>query len=275
MMKNHVKESNGAIRDERNLPKSLSLTVFVLAFTAAAVITILLGTGSLLAHSLWVEAPENPAKDEPVKVDIGFNDLFEPIAISDSSVSKISAPTVIGVNGEILTKLSGGANYEYVTETPLSEGGYLAYVEYEPFLSARENEPNNRFFMTGKHIINIGASNDELITKPQGKTALELVTLANPKTLKAGGSLPLQVYYDGKPLAGAEVYGDYRGFNPPGSWGLAKAFYCKADKEGKLDFIPAKGGLWMLKVRNYVPNEDTSEAAQTVHVHTLTFYVAE
>jgi uncharacterized GH25 family protein len=85
----------------------------------------------------------------------------------------------------------------------------------------------------------------------------------------------VQVLYEGKPLPRATVLGDFRGFNPAGSWGLAKAFYCLTDKEGKVDFLPVKGGLWILKVRHAVPNEDKSEAADTVHLSNLTFYVSE
>ncbi|MDR2422062.1 MAG: DUF4198 domain-containing protein, partial [Deltaproteobacteria bacterium] len=107
----------------------------------------------------------------------------------------------------------------------------------------------------------------------QGKSTLEIVPLSNPASLKAGGSLKVQVLFEGKPLAREAVLGDFRGFNPAGSWGLAKAFYCMTDKNGEVDFLPVKDGLWILKVRHAVPNKDKSEAVETVYLSNLTFFV--
>ncbi|MDR2460354.1 MAG: DUF4198 domain-containing protein [Deltaproteobacteria bacterium] len=239
-------------------------------------ISLLIGIGEAKAHSLWLETPEaNPPVDQPLKINIGFNEGFEVVEIIQEGLPNIAPPIILGAQGEINTKLAGGANYEYVTDTPLGAGGYLGFIEYKPFIMGHGEGPKNRYFMTGKHVINIGSGSDEIITKPQGKSALEIVPLANPKGLKVGGSLPVQVLFEGKPLARAEVFGDFRGFNPPGSWGLAKAFYCKTDKDGKIDFLPLRSGLWILKVRHPIPNEDTSEAAETVHLHNITFFVSE
>jgi uncharacterized GH25 family protein len=228
------------------------------------------------AHSLWLETAEAaPPAGQALEVNVGFNEGFEITDIIEESLPMIAAPRLTGQDGDISFKPKGGPNYAYVSEKPVAAGSYLIFAGYKPFLMGHGDGPKNNYIMTGKHLVNVGGGEDELVVKPQTKSGLEITPLANPSGLKAGGSLPVQVLFDGQPLKRAELFGDFRGFNPAGSWGLAKAFYCKTDKDGKLDFIPAKGGLWILKVRHAVPNEDKSEAAATVYLSNLTFRVAD
>jgi uncharacterized GH25 family protein len=253
-----------------------TVTFLALSLALGFVLTLVFGISGAKAHTIWLETPESyPPVGEPLKITLGFNEGFEVVEIIKEGLGNYEDPYVLGTKGEIKTKLAGGPNYAYVTESPVEEGGYLGFVAYKPFVMGHGDGPKNKYFMTGKHVINIGKGGDELITKPQGKSTLELVPLSNPKNLKAGGSLSLQVLYEGKPLSRAMVLGDFRGFNPAGSWGLAKAFYCLTDKDGKVDFLPVKGGLWILKVRHAVPNDDKSEAAETVHLSNITFFVSE
>lgn len=248
------------------LIRSSCLTVFMLFFCAS----------SALAHSLWLETVEaSPKAGRQLELNVGFNEGFEIADIPEQSVSSISTPVMTGKNGETKFALKGGPNYAYVSEKAVPAGSYLLTGEYKPFIYGHGEGPKNYYIMTTKHVVNIGSANDDLVTKPQNKAKLEIVPLANPSALKAGGSLQVQVLFEGKPLKKAELFGDFRGFNPAGSWGLAKAFYCKTDKDGKVDFIPTKGGLWILKVRHGIPNEDKSEAAETVYLSNLSFQVAD
>jgi uncharacterized GH25 family protein len=227
------------------------------------------------SHSLWLETETSkvPA-DQVLEFNVGFNEGFEVVDILEEGIPNISAPIILGPSGEITTKLSGGKNYEYVTEKPLEVGSYLGFTEYKPFVMGHGEGPKNKYFMTNKFAFNVGgAVSNDLVTKPQGKSALEIVPLTNPASLKAGGSLKVQVLFEGKPLTKATVLGDFRGFNPAGSWGLAKAFYCNTDKNGEVDFLPVRDGLWILKVRHAVPNQDKSEATETVYLSNLTFFV--
>ncbi|MDR1395277.1 MAG: DUF4198 domain-containing protein [Deltaproteobacteria bacterium] len=243
--------------------------VFCLGFSAAA-----------QAHSLWLETDSSsmPA-DQPEKIIVGFNEGFEVVDILENSVPEIAAPIIIGKSGEIKTKLSGDKNYDFVTEQPLPAGSYVGFTDYKPFLMGHgKDAPKNKYFMTGKSVFNVGGAKDtEFITKPQAKAALEIIPLSNPADLKAGGSMKVQVLFEGKPITRATVLGDFRGFNPAGSWGMAKAFYCNTDKEGQVDFLPVKDGLWVLKVRHAVPNtdKDNKEFADTVHLASLTFFVGQ
>ncbi|MDR1040534.1 MAG: DUF4198 domain-containing protein [Deltaproteobacteria bacterium] len=255
------------------LPRFHALGVALAAAAAALLVT---SASAALAHSLWLETPEaaSPA-DRPLRLDVGFNEGFEVVDILDVAIDQIAAPVLLSESGETAMKLSGGKNYEYVTDAPVKAGSYLAYDQYEPFVMGHGEGPKNRYFMTTKAVVNVGGAAGDFPTRPLGKAQLEIVPLANPAGLKAGGSLSVQVLYDGKPLPRAMLLGDFRGFNPAGSWGLAKAFYCMTDKDGKADFLPVKGGLWILKVRHAIPNEDKSEAAETVHLANVTFRVAD
>lgn len=237
---------------------------------------VLLCAPLALAHTLWVEVPSKdiPA-DKPLDVNIGFNEGFEVVEILKQSVEMIAPPVMLGKGGETKFKAKGTTNYAYESETPVAEGSYLIFADYKPFIMGHGEGAKNNYIMTAKHLINVGKGNDDLVVKPQNKSKLEIVPLENPANLKAGGTLPVQVLFDGKPLKRATLLGDFRGFNPAGSWGLAKAFYCNTDKDGKVNFLPTKGGLWILKVRHAVPNEDKTEAAETVYLSNVTFFVGE
>jgi uncharacterized GH25 family protein len=272
-----IKEDRSKIKKQSDKASDPPTVLFlILASFLALTLFVLLGSGTAKAHTLWLETPESsPPANQPLKVDIGFNDGFELIDIIEGSVPKISTPVIVGKDGEIKTKAAGGPNYAFVSETPIKDGGYLAFTEYEPFVMGHGDTPKNRYYMTGKAVVNVGKTDDSLIVKPLGKSALEIVPLANPNTLKAGGSLPVQVYFDGKPLPRATVLGEFRGFNPKGSWGLAKAFYCVTDKDGKVDFLPVKGGLWMLKVRHVAGNDAEEGVSEIVHITDITFRVSD
>jgi len=241
-----------------------------------AVLMSVFGASSASAHTLWLETVEAaPKAGQPLEATVGFNEGFEVVDILEQSVAMISAPRLVGKDGEVAFKLKGDKNYSYVSEKPVGEGSYWLLSEYKPFVMGHGDSPKNNYIMTAKALVNVGAGDDAVVTAPQKNAKLELVPLANPSSLKAGGSLPVQVLFDGKPLRRAELMGDFRGFNPAGSWGLAKAFWCRTDKDGKVDFLPTKGGLWILKVRHAVPNEDKTEAAETVYLSNITFRVAD
>ncbi|MDR1039879.1 MAG: DUF4198 domain-containing protein [Deltaproteobacteria bacterium] len=245
---------------------------------AAAAFLALSATSPALAHSLWLETPEaDVPAGAPARIDVGFNDGFTVNEIVPVAIPKIKAPMLATESGEIPTALAGEKNWEFTTESDVAAGSYVAWSEYDPVMSSHgaKGAKKTRYLMTAKAVVNVGGASGDFPTKPLGKAALELVPLANPAALKAGGSLPVLVLFDGKPLPRATLLGDFRGFNPPDGWGPAKAFYCLTDKDGKADFLPVKGGLWILSVHHAVPEADDSEASETMHVANVTFRVAE
>ena len=97
-------------------------------------------------------------------------------------------------------------------------------------------------------------------TRPVGQE-LEIVPLANPNTVAAGKLLPLQVLYQGKPLAGATVVAtadtvinqdtdammDHREIN---------GYSAKTDAQGRVNFLPLVEGQWKVKVVHKAPFAD-------------------
>ena len=227
------------------------------------------------AHTLWLETPAAaPAAGAVLQLNVGFNEGFELAEVLAEAAPRIAAPKLLGAAGETAFQAQGQPNYLYASAKPVPAGDYLSVTEYEPFVMKHGAKPN-KYFMTAKHVVKAGTAGADFITRPLNRAKLELVPLADPAGVKAGGSLPVQVLFDGRPLSRAAVLGDFRGFNPAGGLGLAKAFYCQTDKEGRVDFLPVKGGLWILKVRHAVPNEDKSEAEETVYLSNLTFRIGD
>jgi uncharacterized GH25 family protein len=74
--------------------------------------SLFLGTEAR-SHSLWLEteSAKVPA-NQPLKVNVGFNEGFEVVDILEEGIPNISAPIILGPDGEFTAKLAGGKNYE-------------------------------------------------------------------------------------------------------------------------------------------------------------------
>ena len=126
--------------------------------------------------------------------------------------------------------------------------------------------------MFGKALTVVGEAPVDVaaISKPVGQ-ALEIVPLADPTQIKLDAVFPLQVYYDGKPLAGATVTATAdtymeKDLEATHDHREPQAFSGKTDKEGKVGMIPLIEGLWKVKVSYKTPFED----AKTCMEHSLT-----
>jgi uncharacterized GH25 family protein len=154
----------------------------------------------------------------------------------------------------------------------------VAWTAYDPVAVGHgEGGGRNLYVLSAKAVINAGGASGDFPAKPLGKARLELVSMANPSGLKAGGELGILTLFDGKPLAGAEILGEFRGFNPPGGSGEAKAFYSRTNRDGKAGFLPAVGGLWILTVKHTLEGDVTDSSGEgadrTVFVSNITFQV--
>jgi len=79
---------------------------------------------------------------------------------------------------------------------------------------------------------------------------LAIVPQADPVALKAGESLPVQVLFDGKPLAGVKLVEDYRNMDHQASY--------ETDAHGRAQVIVRNRGLNVLYVNYKHPLEDGS-----------------
>jgi len=96
---------------------------------------------------------------------------------------------------------------------------------------------------------------------------LELVPLVDPTTLAAGGTLPLRLLWQGKPVAGIQVAALSR--LDPG-----KALVARTAGDGRVTFTLPRTGEWLIKAVKIVPPGDA--AADIASVWTsLTFVAGE
>ncbi len=98
--------------------------------------------------------------------------------------------------------------------------------------------------------------------KPTGQ-GLEIVALVDPMTLKMGDDLPVQVFSEGKPLAGVALYVDYV------NDGHAKSN--KTDADGKVTLFVRNDGLNVIGVSHAKTVPDNAEIDQVSYFATLSF----
>jgi len=98
--------------------------------------------------------------------------------------------------------------------------------------------------------------------RPTG-LALEIVPLVDPMQLKMGDDLPVQVFSEGKPLAGVALNTDY--LNDP------HAMSAKTDGNGKTTLFVRNDGLNVIGVAHVKQTPDNPEVDQVSYFATLSF----
>ena len=95
-----------------------------------------------------------------------------------------------------------------------------------------------------KAFINLGG-NDDVWSKPVGDR-LEIMIRKNPATIKAGDEVPVQVLYDGKPIA-TKLYATYDDFS---ARAMTFAFYAEMEESetGYVKFTQA--GTWIVRAEH-------------------------
>lgn len=239
----------------------------------------LLGAASMAqAHDLWVSVPPHIAATDILKADMAYSHdfpnaeeipadrlhIFEPLHITGASL----------VTGILKQQ---GKNYQYEAWSTLYKGSYVVTANYKPtFWSkfpdgkwAQGDLIKNPYAascqeaqMFGKSIVIIDNVIDmSTISHPIGQT-LEIIPLADPTQAKVGKLFPVQVLYEGKPLAGETVIAtadsvaaldleathDHR---------EPQAFSGKTDKNGRVNVLPLIDGYWKIKVsyKTEYPNQ--------------------
>jgi uncharacterized GH25 family protein len=121
-----------------------------------------------------------------------------------------------------------------------------------------------------------GPANDTAL-KPTG-SGLEFVPLVNPSRLDEGASFPVQVLYEGKPLAGVEVSlqggGSEHGHNEKGEDVHETLGKATTDKDGKVSLALKEHGTYLILARHRVEWKEGPVAVKS-HSVTLTFQVED
>ncbi|MDR0354789.1 MAG: DUF4198 domain-containing protein [Deltaproteobacteria bacterium] len=228
----------------------------------AAALVLGLASGPALAHDMWATA-DKPAVGQPLSANIGYGHHFPAMEVIPAEELPFFQVYAVGPNGKMDLSQSD-PNYVFKSEANLEKTTYLVISDVKPLYWTRtttgqwEMKPKNEVqsavscdytIENAKGIIAVGGDSDgSLATAPQG-LPLEIVPLTHPGKIKAGQPMVLQVLFEGKPLAGAEVKGRYDGF-PALTSDTAMAFVDTTDQEGKVTFTPLAAGNWMLIARN-------------------------
>jgi uncharacterized GH25 family protein len=227
-------------------------------------------SGPALAHNIWL-VPDNhfPQVGDTVQIKVGFG--------HDYPANRVDQPVKEGMIGEALAVIPGGGQvalektavdtYQLKIDRP---GPYLLVASMPPGLFSRTPEgmkrggrkdfPEVKSCMEARMVANTfvfaGGQGQGMIQSDQ---SLQLKPLADMAGLKKGGVLPIQVLFDGQPLAGAKIKATYAGYQPPADakpqegHGAPMALETSADAEGKAELRLEVAGHWLVILNHSTP----------------------
>lgn len=274
-----------------------------------AALALVLCAAPALAHNLWLAPMEyNPKVDQELKVMIGFGHSF-PATRIDEDVKKgmIQELSAIGPDG-VAVGLSK-KNENLYTLTPKAPGAYLIRAFMKPGFFCRtkdgfkrgdktqvENVTSCMHFQMIANAPVFVAGDEKKAPNPPKSQALQLVPLADIKALKSGDSLPVQVLFEGAPLAKAKIAATYAGYQPPKDLPkpkmdsklspkekarlkmrhkMAKMYpvRIKTDDKGKAAIKLSAPGWWLVILNHSTPYEDQKVCDKNIFKTTYTFEV--
>lgn len=241
------------------------------------------------AHDVWVDAPFHLDEGKKLHAELGYGDFPVKEKIAESRLDIFPPMELLDQQGEKSVLKQHGENYQFESEKPLAKGSYWATATYKPTFWSKNTEGKwardnlqgmkdavycEQSQMFAKSLVIVGGEeNKQFMRYPIGQD-LEIVPLEDLHAAKAGEPFSLQIFYEGEPLAGAEVIATSDTF-------IAKdvqasldhrepqAFSGKTDKKGTVNFIPLIEGLWKVKVIHKAPFKDTNICQHTASYATL------
>lgn len=131
-----------------------------------------------------------------------------------------------------------------------------------------ETPGRERFRRHVKTLMRVGDVSDGTYAVRTGQR-LEIIPSSDPLAARAGDTLPVQLLFDGKPLAGALV----KAWHKRGRQTLIVRV--RTDAEGKAVFDLPYAGAWMISVVHMLPATDGKEIDWDSHWGNLTFELRE
>lgn len=235
-------------------------------------LTLLLIAMPLLAHDMWIEPSAffvEKGQNIAIRLRVGQNLLGDPLPRSARLIQEFVVEdasgrrNVVGREGMdpagLLRVMHPGSQvvgyYSRPSQVDLPAEKFHEYLAEEGLdaiaaLRARRKESGQdvkeSFSRCAKSLLSAAggpASGDRLLGFP-----LELLAEKNPYTMTAGESIPVQLIYDKRPLAGALVVAIHR-MNP------ALKQSARTDKNGRARLKLGTGGMWMIKAVHMIPVE--------------------
>ncbi len=249
------------------------------AFIFLAILAIACsGAATAQAHMLWLNASDySPQSGETVFVEIGWGHQFphEQI-ISDDRLAQVYALDTKGERTE-LEKIFPS----FYRFTPKVKGAYRIVAVLESgFLSITTDGHQRgnrkafsnvvscfRYLMDAEAWIRVGDGDGAF--SADDLEPLKIVAMKDPRTVKAGETLPMKVMFQGRPLAGAKVTGTWAGRNwsKENPWAAEQ----KTDPDGTVRIRLEAPGQWFFRVAHKTPYPDKSVADDHFYRSSLTF----
>jgi uncharacterized GH25 family protein len=230
-----------------------------LTFWAGMVIGLLFSLVlEVSAHDFWVER-----KGKELWLVYGHGDHREAVDPAKVKILKAFGPTggEIGIRWErrgkeLLLQPVEPPSWIFVEV----DNGYWSKTIYGwknlPKRKASRVVEANRAFSYSKALMAWGDG----LRNPLGSAQLDIVLTRNPYELKAGDSLPIQVFYQGKPVPGVEIEGrDHQVVATTDNDGIAK--------------VRVRQGWQLISASHKAPIKDDPDADSLSLTATLTFEV--
>lgn len=249
-------------------------------FISTALATTLIA-GTAKAHELWLNSIQNP--DGSLTAELAYgHDFPAPEKIAQDRIGLLQTPMVHTSRGKQPLQRDSSVNYLFHTDVPAADAIMLS-AEYKPTYWTR-NESGwsqgnkqevsaplecSQASMHAKHLLPKTTGSLPDVSQPLGSD-LELITRQHPDQFRVNQPFTLQVIFNGKPLANAQVLGTFEGFPPEQA-----AFYGHTNDEGLIDVMPLHPGYWLMTVEHTIPHAKPEICDKRTHVATLTFNIPE
>lgn len=268
----------------------VTLTLFLLLVVSAV----------LAAHDFWI-VPLNLQLDEGATLEVlGQTSSKFPTSQAAVAVDRVAEARIISATAdEPITDLATSGTSLRLRHRPATAGqrvvvarlkwrsvresaaGFRRYLQLEgasDALARLEREgrlPSDsitrRYAKYAKAVVEVGARGPRAYSRRAG-LPLEFVPLTDPATLRAGGTLRLQLLYNDRPLAGAHVHA---GAAAAKSADPASDASLTTDANGIVEIRTPTDGLWNARTIHIVPSPAGAGADWDAHWATIVFGVGE
>lgn len=259
--------------------------------TALLMTSALFLSATAHAHRVWVETAHTHG-GEYLTAELGYGEFPELEPIAKDRLNIFKPLQLVTEKGKENMLQKGQYNYQYRSNRPVKDGGYLVIAEYQPTFWSKNAAGWKRTNMSGmpdatyceesrmygKNIVNVGheSADTAIITKQVGQN-LEIVPLDNPANIHVGERFKVRVLYRGEPLANQPVTATFDGFdNSDRSKSHkveAQAFYDVTNDKGEVDIIPLRQGFWKVNVEHKTDFRDPKVCQKESNYSTLTFQI--
>lgn len=252
--------------------------------------SVLVAVAALTSHDLYLKLiPYNPAPGEMLRVEYHNGDTF-PNSQVTTKVDRLKDTRIEGGRDFFQFRIEGTATVADA-KAPVNAGNFVAisrtapnfiqldaakfeeYLKHEGLDSIIEwRKQNGESAKPGREIyskyakaIGVTSITSDAYSKPAG-LAIEFIPMLNPYEIRPGFTLPVQVWFRGKPAEGLTIEASNLSNGE-----VTRTVVGKTDASGQVLVPVPKNGLWKLHTIKMERRADTKEADWESFWCSLTF----